>query len=183
MPTWIMAADSSRARIFEIAEAGRRLREVGQFDHPEGRANNRELMSDADGRFSAKHAGPGGDSSGQRVTPVEHGTELFSKTLARYLDKARNEHRYDKLYLIAPPEFLGLMRENLSKEVRKLTAEEINKDLSWFDARDIERHIKPLDKPKWAREQKPNGGGKVRAAKSVLRAPAAKRASRRAARP
>ena len=187
MPTtWIMAADSSRARIFEIADPERRLREIGEFNHPEGRANNRELISDADGRFSAKHVGPGGDSSGQRVTPVEHETELFSKTLARYLDKARNEHRYEKLYLIAPPEFLGLMRENLSKEVRKLTAEEINKDLSWFDARDIERHIKPLDKPAWAREGKTNGRGKARAAKSVLRAPTApsgRRASRRAARP
>jgi protein required for attachment to host cells len=183
MPTWIMAADSSRARIFEIADPEHRLREIEKFSHPEGRANNRELISDADGRFSAKHVGPGGDSSGQRVTPVEHGTELFSKTLARYLDKARNEHRYDKLYLIAPPEFLGLMRENLSKEVRKLTAEEINKDLSWFDARDIERHVQPLGKPAWAREEKSNGGGKARAAKSVLRAPSAKRTTRRAARP
>jgi protein required for attachment to host cells len=187
MPTtWIMAADSSRARVFEIAEPDRRLREVQEFTHPEGRANNRELISDANGRFSAKHVGPGGDSSGQRVTPVEHETELFSKTLARYLDKARNEHRYDKLYLIAPPEFLGLMRENLSKEVRKLTAEEINKDLSWFDARDIERHIKPLTRPAWAREEKGNGRGKARAARSVVRAPATapgRRPARRAARP
>ena len=51
--TWIVAADSSRARVFEIAEPDRRLREVEKFDHPEGRANNRELISDADGRFSA----------------------------------------------------------------------------------------------------------------------------------
>lgn len=149
--TWIVAADSSRARLFEITEPDRRLRTVEEFDHPKGRANNRELVSDADGRFPAKHVGPGGDSSGQRVAPVEHRTELFSKTLARYLDKARSRHRYDKLYLIAPPEFLGLMRENLTKEVRKAVAEEINKDLSWFDARDIERYVKPLRKPAWAR--------------------------------
>ena len=35
------------------------------------------------------------------------------------------------------------MRRNLSKEVRKLTAEEINKDLSWFDTRDIARYVNP----------------------------------------
>jgi protein required for attachment to host cells len=132
--TWIVAADASRARVFEITEPGRRLREVETFDHPEGRANNGEPRSEA---------------------PVEHGNELFSKTLARYLEKARGQHRYDKLYLIAPPEFLGLMRENLSKEVRKLTAEEINKDLSWFEARDIERYVKPLGKPAWARGKAP----------------------------
>lgn len=140
--TWIMAADRSRGRLFEI-DSDRRLREVREFSNPQGRANNRELVSDADGRFAAKHFGPRGDSSGQRVTPVEHETQLFSKSLARYLDKARSQRRYGKLYLIAPPEFLGLMRRNLSKEVRKVTAEEINKDLSWFDARDIERYVAP----------------------------------------
>jgi protein required for attachment to host cells len=141
--TWIMAADSSRGRLFEIIEPDRQLREIEDFSNPQGRANNRELVSDADGRFSAKHVGPGGDSSGQRVTPAEHETELFSKTLARYLDKARSQRRYSKLYLIAPPEFLGLMRQNLSKEVRKVTADEINKDLSWFDTRDIARYVQP----------------------------------------
>jgi protein required for attachment to host cells len=184
--TWIVAADSSRARIFEIANPERRLREIEEFNHPEGRANNREINSEPDGRFHAKGSGPAGHTTGHKEAPVDHENELFSKKLSRYLDKARNDHRYDKLYLIAPPEFLGLMRENLSKEVRKLTAEEINKDLSWFDARDIERHIKPLSLPAWARDGKSNGGGKARAAKSVLRAPAApsgKRAARRAARP
>ena len=168
--TWIVAADSSRARVFEIADPDRRLRPVEEFDHPEGRANNRELNSDAQGRYLSQGGGPGAHSATRQVSAVDHENDLFSKKLARYLDKARNEHRYDKLYLIAPPEFLGLMRENLSKEVRKITAEEINKDLSWFDARDIERHVKPLSKPAWAREGKTSGNGKARAAKSLRRA-------------
>jgi protein required for attachment to host cells len=187
MPTtWIVAADSSRARVFEIAEPGRRLREVEEFNHPEGRANNREINAEPDGRFFSRGGGPAGHTTGHKEAPVDHENEMFSKRLARYLDKARVEHRYDKLYLIAAPGFLGLMRENLSKEVRKLTAEEINKDLSWFDARDIERHVKPLGKPAWAREEKANGGGKARAARSVLRAPTSppgRRAARRSARP
>jgi protein required for attachment to host cells len=138
-----MAADSSRGRLFEIVEPHRELREIGDFSNPQGRANNRELVSDADGRFSARHAGPRANSGGQRITPVEHETQLFSKTLARYLEKARSKRRYSKLYLIAPPGFLGLMRENLSKEVRKVTAEEINKGISWFDSRDIARYVQP----------------------------------------
>lgn len=184
--TWIVAADSSRARVFEIADPERRLREIDEFNHPEGRANNREINAEPDGRFFSKGGGPAGHTTGHKEAPVDHENELFSKKLARYLEKARNEHRYDKLYLIAPPEFLGLMRENLSKEVRKLTAEEINKDLSWFETRDIERYVRPLEKPAWARDGKANGGGKARAAKSVLRAPAelsGKRGARRMARP
>jgi protein required for attachment to host cells len=185
MPTtWIVAADSSRARVFEIAEPERRLHPVEEFDHPQGRAHNRELTSGAQGRYLSQGGGPRAHSATRQVSAVDHENELFSKTLSRYLDKARSQHRYDKLYLIAPPEFLGLMRENLSKEVRRLTAEEINKDLSWFDARDIERYVKPLSKPKWARGGKTNGERptKARPAKAMLRAPA-KRGSRRAARP
>jgi protein required for attachment to host cells len=174
--TWIVAADSSRARIFEVADPGRRLKEIEEFNHPEGRANNREINSDPDGRFHARGSGPAGHTTGHKEAPVDHENELFSKKVARYLDKARNQHRYDKLYLIAPPEFLGLMRENLSKEVRKLTAEEINKDLSWFATREIERYVKPLSKPKWARGEKTNGERprKARPAKAMLRTPRAK---------
>jgi protein required for attachment to host cells len=185
--TWIVAADASRARVFEITDPERHLRAVEEFAHPEGRANNRELNSDAQGRYFSQGGGPRAHSATRQVSAVDHENELFSKNLSRYLDKARSQHRYDKLYLIAPPEFLGLMRENLSKEVRKIIAEEINKDLSWFDARDIERYVKPYTRPAWTRG---NGNGSavrkerpVRAA--AMRAPSAKparRGTRRAAR-
>jgi protein required for attachment to host cells len=149
--TWIVAADASRARVFEITEPERQLRQIDEFAHPEGRASNRDLTTDAQGRHVTR-----------QVSPVQHENELFSKSLARYLDKGRSQHRYDKLYLIAPPEFLGLMRERLSKEVRKITAEEINKDLSWFEARDIERYVRPLRKAAWARGARERGPAQAR---------------------
>src|SRR5687767_2999785 len=111
--TWIMAADGSRARVFEIIEPERHLREVGSFDHPKGRAHNRDLKSDAQGRYFSNGGRRRAHSATRQVTPVQHETELFAKSLARHLDKALNQHRYEKLYLIAPPEFLGLLRENL----------------------------------------------------------------------
>lgn len=156
--TWIVAADSSRARVFEIVEPERHLHEIEKFTNPQGRATSRELNSDAQGRYYAQGGGPRAHSATPQVDVVEHETELFSKMLSRYLDKARTQRRYGKLYLIAPPEFLGLMRDNLSKEVRKITAEEINKDLSWFEARDIERFIKPYRKAAWTREREPANG-------------------------
>lgn len=143
--TWIVAADGSRARIFEI-DPERHLRELESFDHPRGRAHNRDLKSDAQGRYFSNGGGPRAHSATRQVTPVQHETELFAKTIARRLDKARSERRYDKLYLIAPPEFLGLLRENLGKEARKATTEEINKDLSRLETRDIERYLRPFRK-------------------------------------
>jgi protein required for attachment to host cells len=139
--TWIVAADSARARIFEMTPPEKKCREIEDFLNPEGRAQNREINADADGRYYGNGAQYRGFSAGQKISPVEHKTELFSKEVGRYLDKARTQNRYDKLYVIAPPEFLGLMRQNLTREVQKLVADEINKDLSTSAAADIARCI------------------------------------------
>ena len=138
---WILAADGSRARIFEALGSNPKVREIDDLANPPGRANNRELRTDAHGRYSGKGQGHHGHVTSPPVDAVEHETELFSKMLGDYLDKARNEHRYDRLYLIAPPKFMGLVRQHLSKEAQKLVEEEITKDISWFDARDVEEYL------------------------------------------
>ena len=137
MPTtWIVAADASRARILQVADR-ERLVEVEDFLNPEGRLQDRELTTDANPRLH----GPGGQSAREEPSAVEHAVEMFSKRIGDYLEKARTDHRYDRLYLVAPPKFLGLMRKDLGSEVEKLVSEELAKDLSWFNAREIERYF------------------------------------------
>ena len=71
----------------------------------------------------------------------EHSIDLFSKRVGEYLEKARTQHRYDKLYLVAPPKFLGKLRKNLGREVEKLLADELDKDLYRANARELERYF------------------------------------------
>jgi protein required for attachment to host cells len=137
MPTtWIVAADASRARILQVADQ-ERLLEIEDLVNPEGRLQDRELTTDANPRLH----GPGGMSAREEPSAVEHSVEMFSKRIGNYLEKARTDHRYDKLYLVAPPKFLGLIRKQLGKEVEKLVTEDLSKDLSWFNAREIERYF------------------------------------------
>lgn len=140
--TWILAADKSRARIFEMHGAKDHLHEIEDFANPAGRAREDEIMNDNLGRFRGKEGGGAAHTGAPNTDPVEHETELFSKQISEYLDKARAEHRYDKLCLIAFPKFLGMMRQNLSKEVRQVVADEVSKDISWQDAREIEDYVK-----------------------------------------
>jgi protein required for attachment to host cells len=149
--TWIVAADAARARVLQVAGRKKQLTEIEDLMNPAGRADDRELITDAHPRFSG-HGGVGkpgsratsGPASDRQETGAqEHETELFAKRIGDYLDKARNQHRYDKLYLVAPPKFLGMLRKKLDKEVEKLVVDERDKDLSWFDARDIERYLNP----------------------------------------
>jgi protein required for attachment to host cells len=136
--TWIVAADASRARILQVT--GRdRLSEIDDLVNPKGRLDDRELTTDAHPRFRGTQ-GPARDR--EQTGAAEHEAELFSKRIGSYLDKARVEHRYERLLVLAPPRFLGLMRKNMGKEVEKLVVEEIDKNLSWFDARDIDRFLK-----------------------------------------
>jgi protein required for attachment to host cells len=143
MPTtWIVAADSARARILEAERSEAPLREVRDMLNPEGRAKGREILTDAMGRYNRRGDRSFHNSVAPRQDPVEHEVERFSKELGHYLDKARNEHLYDRLYLVAPPKFLGLLRRNLSKEVEKLVIDSIDEDLSHLDGPRLESHLR-----------------------------------------
>ena len=133
--TWIIAADASRARILQVMDRDERLAEVEDFRNPEGRAHDRDLISDGHPRFNGAQGGPGSDR--EEMTASEHATELFVKRVSDYLDKARTAHRYDRLHLVAPPKFLGQLRKELGKEVGKLVTSELPKDLSWLDERQL----------------------------------------------
>jgi protein required for attachment to host cells len=147
--TWIIAADSSRARILQVLDREQRLSEVEDLLNPGGRVHDRDLIADAHPRFRGT-SGPGSDR--EEPTAVDHEVELFAKRLSDYLDKARTAHRYDRLHLIAPPKFLGQLRKELDKEVQKLVTAEIPKDLSWLNARDLERkYFSPRSKDEGAK--------------------------------
>jgi protein required for attachment to host cells len=147
--TWIIAADSSRARILQVLDREQRLSEIEDLYNPGGRLHERDLNQDAEPRFSG-HGGvgrpgssPTGGPASDRETKgaVDHEVEMFAKKIGEYLDKARTAHRYDRLHLIAPPKFLGQLRKELGKEVQKLVTEEMPKDLSWLTARDLEQKL------------------------------------------
>ena len=144
--TWIIAADASRARILQVTDREEHLQEVQDFVNPSARLHERDMTTDAEPRFnghggvgkagSGRTGGPGNDREAKRKGDYE--TEVFMRELGEFLDTARTAHRYDRLQLIAPPKFLGLLRKELDKEVQKLVAEELPKDLSWLNARELE---------------------------------------------
>lgn len=140
--TWILAADSSRVRIFQEMDAQHHLEEVQDFANPAGRAQDRDLLTDAPERRKVPQGAVGSTHDGEPETDaVTHENEKFSRDVGDFLEKARNEQRYDKLCLIASPKFLGLLRQNLSKESQKLVEKEIDKNISWFDKREIEQFV------------------------------------------
>lgn len=141
--TWIVAADGSRARIFEMLDTDKSIYEVEDLANPTGHAHKRDLSPDSDGRFYGKGQHQQGHTVPSRGDVHEHELELFSRSIGEFLDKACSEHRYDSLCLIAAPKFLGMLRQNLGKETQKHVEEELSKDVTRFDAEDIRALIDP----------------------------------------
>lgn len=138
--TWIVTADASRARILQVAGRENALTEVEDLVNPQGRMHNREINSDAAGRFRGPDR-PGAHASDDENRAVDHQAELFAKRVGEFLDKARNERRYERLYLVAAPKFLGQLRKELGKETEKLVVDDLAKDLSWFNVRELEDYV------------------------------------------
>jgi protein required for attachment to host cells len=138
--TWIVVADASRARILQVAGRENALTEVEDLVNPQGRLHNREINGDAAGRFRGPDR-PGGHSSDDENRTVDHYTELFAKRVGEFLESARNERRFDRLFLVAPPKVLGDLRKGLGKETEKLVADDLAKDLAWFNVRQLEDYV------------------------------------------
>jgi len=125
--TWVLVADSSRARIFSKNGHGSLTEEAG-FIHPQGRLHAQQLTTDLPGRGSS---GVGDERHGvdSQVSPKRHEALTFSKQVAAHLEAARNNGQFEQLMVVAPPAFLGMLRDQFSAPLATLISDEINKNL------------------------------------------------------
>jgi protein required for attachment to host cells len=130
---WVLAADASRARLFETNGGKTPFSEIQDFSNPAGRAHDRDLVTDAQGRYRSK-----APAAPPRIDPSEHEAERFAKKLGDYLDHERTQNRFDRLYLIGGPHFLGLLRKELGKDTHSLVADEIVTDCTRSSPSEIE---------------------------------------------
>lgn len=127
---WVLVADAARARGFAAKTAIGTLTELGEAVHPSSQLRNREIDADAPGRGAAPR-GEGRHAVAQHhVDPHEEEARRFARELADELDRARKEGRFDRLVLVAPPAFLGALREAFPEPLKRTVANEIQKELT-----------------------------------------------------
>lgn len=120
MPTtWVVVADSAAARIFRAPSPTGPLEEFESYAHAEGRAHARDLAADEPGR-SFDSIGVGRHAVEPRVDPKEQEKAGFAKLIADRVRSARGKGECHRLFLVAPPEFLGHLRAALDGETRRL---------------------------------------------------------------
>ena len=136
MTAWVLVADSSRATLFCAEKALSPLREIESFSHPACRAKTQDLISDRQGRNGTNMRNMDHD-----VEPKRQEAMVFAKKLSERLKRARHKGLFNKLYIAASPNFLGLLRNKLDMPTAQLVVEAVSKDLTQLDPNEIRKHL------------------------------------------
>ena len=141
MSTWIIVGHRAGARIVEHTRSGLQL--VSEIEHAAGKLKDNELGSDRPGRaFSS--VGAGRSAYSPRESAHDHASQNFASQLAETLRTARNEHRFDRLVLVAEPRFLGMLRGALDAPTAALVHDEAHKDLAHVPMHDLHNHLRDV---------------------------------------
>lgn len=117
----VVAADSSRARIFDLVpaeipemESGPNLIEIEDLINPEMEEKGRDLWSDdKSGRGKAPGGGPAHGYDDHLERHLETIEQRFAQEVAGHIAQQATEHGSETLVLAAESRFLGYLREAL----------------------------------------------------------------------
>lgn len=136
MDTWILVADSSRARLFAASQRGKSWELVESLEHPASRARAAEIDPTERGtqKQSFGFATPTMEpkNSPRRVEQLH-----FAEELAHKLDAGLKQGKYGALALVASPKFLGELKGILAVQVAKCVIAAIDKDYTRLDEREL----------------------------------------------
>ena len=124
-----------------LAESGQSpLVDDRDFIHPESRLREQDLVSDGTGSESDA-GGHGKHSMGHEKTAHEKEMKNFADELCVEIDRLRQGSDLHRIYLVAAPKFLGMLRAAMSKQCSSLIEGEISKDLVSHSIEDIRSHL------------------------------------------
>jgi protein required for attachment to host cells len=127
---WIVVASKARARIFSSgAIKSMPLTEIHALVDPQSRLHQRDVMTDRPGR-TYNRLGYGRHAIQQRYSLKRESSRRFAMRICAYLEQAHRRHIFQNLVLIASAEFLGLLRRQMSSELRLCIQREIPKNVS-----------------------------------------------------
>jgi protein required for attachment to host cells len=139
MRTWILLADAASARLYASGGRPGDWTLLREFAHPEGRMRASEILSDKPGRVKQSI---GSRAAMEPPTPrkkVE--ADRFARELANVLDEGVVGGACERLVLVAPPAFIGVLREKLAPRVEARVSDVIEKDYLHLDAPTLRKRL------------------------------------------
>lgn len=153
MNTWVVVADSARARFLVVRDnSGAYLGSEafpssqpapkGQLEEVTSLSNSAARLSDGD--LETDRPGATADRKGDAMHAYEPPNSVrdveakrFAGDVVEQLEQARQQGKMDRFYLMAAPDFLGLLRDAMGKALHEALVADQAKDLSGRSAEDI----------------------------------------------
>lgn len=137
---YVLVADAGRARVFIAAHEDSALSEIADFVNPEARLTPAEAESDRHGHVMHGTAGIG-HTFEPRHSNAEHAAEVFAEQVCSFLHDAWRSGLLRRLYLVADPSFLGVLRKALDPATARCVVKETAADYTRLTAADIRRRL------------------------------------------
>ena len=125
---WMIVANGTCMKLYKFPEDSQVLQKPEVILHPQTR-----MVNEVDNEHW-HHA-----EAGSEHRLIEE--KKFAKEISHYLKKAHDSKEFAHLYLAASPTLLGLLRNELSKDVESAIYEQVAKDLTKFNGNEIWKHF------------------------------------------
>jgi protein required for attachment to host cells len=144
--TWVLVSDAAGGRFFEVSDEQKLVPTYKREIASEVLAS-REIDSDKPGR-AFDSGGQGRHSMEPPTDPKRHAKAEMAHTLCEALDGQRKKNAFDRLIVVAPPQFLGDLRDAMPKPLQELVVAEVTKDLSHLKPHQLEAQLADVLKVK-----------------------------------
>ena len=139
--TWILVSNAAGARLFLNEGCGKELHLINNWADPDSRKHEGDLVTDSAGR-TQQSDGQGGRSAIQwKTSPKETEKLRFATELVEHLEAGRVTGAFRHLILVAPPHFLGLLRESLDDPTSAMVRATLDKDYSQESVPELAEHL------------------------------------------
>lgn len=137
--TWILVANSSQAKLYANHGPKKGLTLVKELAHPESRLKNSDLVTDRAGHMQS--AGTGHGSRQPPTEPKQNEARHFAQELAGELNHGRTSNQMQRIILVAPPAFMGLINSSLDGQTSNLVSDRFEKDYTKTTPKELASHL------------------------------------------
>ena len=135
--TWVLVADSKKARLFEYEHSREPWSETACFVNPDA---GRRAATDRPPRVQ-ESVGAARHAIEPRTDPKDKANARFASALIAALRAGRDEQRFQSLVIAAAPRFLGTLHGELDKDLQQCVRREIRRNLTGLDSAGIRSYL------------------------------------------
>ena len=137
--TWILVANASQAKLYANTGPRKGLVLIKDLQHPESREKAADLVSDRPGQMHSP--GVGQRASQPKTDPKTNEARSFAQELARELNHGRSSGQLERIILVAPPAFMGLINEKLDGPTANMVSDRFEKGYTKTPEKELAGHL------------------------------------------